>query len=159
MATQGLIFRTAEWAEQNRKMVSQEVVVTWCSIVLPLYINGKANFMVGVLSRDHHLSPDQLVFLFWRILSNQMTPSLRIYSLMEELTLWICSLCPSSIRVKESSASTLQKQVGSFDRWWLLLSVNGIEDEWLSGFCQEHRTRILSAFAGACRRKLYWQDR
>ena len=51
--------------------------------------------------------------------------------------------------------ATNQKQIGCFDKWQRFLSDNGIEDEWLTDYSQEHKTYLISAFAGACRRNLY----
>ena len=57
------------------------------------------------------------------------------------------------------SSATCAQQAGCFDRWRQYLHDMGIADEWLTGYSQQQRTYILSAFASSCRRNQFGKTR
>ena len=119
------------------------------------HIKGKQNFIADSLSRDHHLSNEQLTFSFQTLLPEQTPDSFEISQLPNEVASWVISLSRFSTKTQESPPQRCKKQLGCFDRWRRFLADNGIKDEWLAGFNPDQRTRLLSAFAGAVRRNMF----
>ena len=70
------------------------------------HIKRQANFIADTLSRDHHLSIDQLTFLLHTLI-------FAIYKIPNDLSSWICSIYRSSTRVHESPARLCKSKLGA----------------------------------------------
>lgn len=96
------------------------------------HIRGLENFIADSLSRDHHLTTQQLTFAFRTLLPSQMPTNFVISTLPRELVSWICSLSALSIKNPESlpapSVSKLGALIGGGDSLAsMALKMNGCQ--------------------------------
>ena len=123
------------------------------------HIKGKHNFIADSLSRDYHMTNDQLTYAFKTLLPLQTPSSFRILPLPREVDSVISSLNRRLIMTQEShhhpTRSKLGVLINGADSWETLVST-------MSGCLNilgNKKTYLLSAFASACRRNRYGKKR
>ena len=77
------------------------------------HIPGRFNAIADMLSRDHHISDEQLTFIFRSIYPEQTPRSFAISPLPTTITSWISSLVPSSINKTASLPKPCRSKLGA----------------------------------------------
>ena len=76
------------------------------------HIRGGRNFIADALSRDHHLSDDQLTFAFHTLLPSQTPKNFKLFQPTEEATSFIYSLGRSQTGKQESQQRPSKSKMG-----------------------------------------------
>ena len=115
-------------------MEGHDMVARWLALVLvknesALYsqhIKGKHNFIADSLSRDHHMTNDQLTYAFKTLLPSQTPNSFTILPLPRKVDSIISSLNQRLITTQESyhhpTRSKLGASINGVDSWEILVS-------------------------------------
>ena len=115
-------------------MEGHDMVARWLALVLvknesaiySQHIKGKRNFIADSLSRDHHMTNDQLTYAFKTLLPLQTPSSFAILPLPREVDSIISSLNQRLITTQEShhhpTRSKLGASINGVDSWETLIS-------------------------------------
>ena len=96
------------------------------------HIPGRHNALADMLSRDHHISDEQLTYIFHSIYPEQTPLNFRISPLPTEVTSWLHSLAPSMTKTTASQPKHCRSKLGALtdgsDSWKELESrMNGLK--------------------------------
>ena len=97
------------------------------------HVPGRHNAIADMLSRDHHISNDQLTLLFHHVYPEQTPKNFGIYPLPTTINSWLSSLMPCTIRTPESHPKHCRSKLGALtdgrDSWEVLESrTNSLKD-------------------------------
>ena len=73
------------------------------SVLYSQHIGGRENFIADSLSRDHHMSDEQLALLFLSLLPLQMPQNLNISQVPKEIRSWVLLLSHLLTKMQELS--------------------------------------------------------
>ena len=108
-------------ASFSETMVEHDHVARWLatqlmkhdSALYSQHIRGVENFIADSLSRDHHLTIQQLTFAFTHLLPSQTPRNFAISTLPKELVSWVCSLSALSTRSQDSPPAPSTSKLGA----------------------------------------------
>ena len=90
------------------------------------HIQGKQNFIADSLSRDHHLTNEQLTHAFTTLFPRQTPPNFAISPLPSDVTSWVSSLSHLSTKTQESLQHRCKSKLGALtdgsDSWRTMAS-------------------------------------
>ena len=109
------------------------------------HIRGKHNFIADVLSRDDHISNEQLTYAFNSLIPAQTPKSFNISPLPPDIVCWIHSLHPSLTKTLESPPPPSRSKLGaltngddSSSQWESLMNGLKITQENKEHICYQH---------------------